>query len=359
MAKRYTQEYIQWLKDNHFSHDDETRIQNTAFTRTLIWFLLSCIPGLGLFVLPLMLNAWTMYKIVKQKSFEPRPGILYSICVLAMYISFILIIPLLIWILAKKYSWGTGLRGLIKRGKVGQSQESPCETDSETESVQHASKNSAFPTIIIVVLLLAALLLLGGYLTKGFGFFPFKNGTSQGKDPNHTTSSSTPSSSPDSTDPSVNVEEAICGSWYCYGTVRQDSDSTRSIDVSRLHLRPDHTFVLDEDLCVSSAEGAWEYQEMYHWGFLEGEWHIEGNLLFLTRKIHYLEELDDDGKVIIIDTTEEVRDDPIGQIEIQDGTVMLITNGDVSKQGFVYYSHDPYAVANDKILLEALDSRFP
>ena len=98
---------------------------------------------------------------------------------------------------------------------------------------------------------------------------------------------------------------------------------------------------------------------MYHWGFLEGEWRIEGNMLILTRKTCYHEELDADGKVIITGSTEEVREDPFAQIEIRDGTVLLVTNGAVSQQAFIHYSDDPYAAPNDSVLLEALDSRFP
>lgn len=119
--KRPTAEYVQWLVDNGFSQEDERLILRTVTNRMILWALLSCIPGVGYFTLPLLILAWSMRKIVKNRSFDHHPGLLFSLASLAMYITFIMVIPLVIWLLAKKFNWGTGIRGLIKKGKIGNS----------------------------------------------------------------------------------------------------------------------------------------------------------------------------------------------------------------------------------------------
>ena len=116
---RPTREYLDWLEENNFSPEDEKLILKTATGMTLLWFLLSCIPTVGMFFLPLLINAWAQRKIVKQKSFEPRPGLIYSLFAVVMYISYILILPWIFAKIAKKRFWGSGLRRLIKKGKIG------------------------------------------------------------------------------------------------------------------------------------------------------------------------------------------------------------------------------------------------
>ena len=160
MAKP-TREYVEWLEENNFSPEDEKLILKTATGMTILWFLLSCIPTAGMFFLPLLINAWTQRKIVKQKSFEPRPGLLYSIFAVAMYISYILIIPWIFAKIAKKFYWGSGLRRLIKKGKVGNGA-AACHTEAEKKSESVASqppaKKKSIAGIVIAVILVLVLL---------------------------------------------------------------------------------------------------------------------------------------------------------------------------------------------------------
>ena len=154
MAKAYNAEYAQWLHDNNFSQADEKLLLKTVTSRMFIWFLLSCIPGVGYFVLPLFMNAWSWRLILRKKSLEPRPGLLYSFCALAMYITFIAIIPWIIWALAKRNQWGTGIRRLIKKGKVGNG---AVHTDVDADEASPAAplaqeKKRRFPWWILVIL---------------------------------------------------------------------------------------------------------------------------------------------------------------------------------------------------------------
>ncbi len=128
MAKRISAEYAEWLRENNFNAEDEQLILKTATRRTILLFLLSNIPSVGLFTLPLLINAWAMKKIIKQKTFDPNPGFWYSLYSLFMFISFIAVIPLIIYLIVKKGGWGSGLKGLIKKGKVGTG--SVAETDA-------------------------------------------------------------------------------------------------------------------------------------------------------------------------------------------------------------------------------------
>lgn len=163
MARGYTAEYIQWLEDNNFSPEDEKLILKTATVRMVIWLILSCIPTVNIFILPLLMNAWTYRKIIKQKSFEPRPGLLYSLFSLAMYITFILIIPWILWTVVKKGRWGCGIRGLIRKGKIGNGNRAYSTGNSTAESSYAAaapSQKRAFPwfaLLLIIVVILAAI----------------------------------------------------------------------------------------------------------------------------------------------------------------------------------------------------------
>ncbi len=150
---RPTAEYAQWLADNNFSPEDEQLILRTANNRMLLWLLLSCIPGVGYFTLPLFMMAWSMRKIIKQRNFQPNPGILYSLCAVAMYFTFLMIIPLIIWLLAKKFNWGSGLRRLIKKGKVGNGYH-------EESAPQPVVKKRRSGIVVLVIVLIVALLLM-------------------------------------------------------------------------------------------------------------------------------------------------------------------------------------------------------
>ena len=175
MARAYSAEYAQWLQDNNFSQADEKRMLKTVNTRMLLWFLLTCIPGLGFFVLPLFMNAWTWRLILRKKSFEPRSGLLFGFCALAMYITFIAIIPWILWALAKRNQWGTGIRRLIKKGKIGNGIDA-VRTDADSDdaspsTAQYQEQKRRFPwwiLVIVPVILVILLVILVG-AAKFFG----------------------------------------------------------------------------------------------------------------------------------------------------------------------------------------------
>ena len=169
---RPTREYLDWLEENNFSPEDEKLILKTATGMTLLWFLLSCIPTVGMFFLPLLINAWAQRKIVKQKSFEPRPGLIYSLFAVVMYISYILILPWIFAKIAKKRFWGSGLRRLIKKGKIGNGAAAHSiqnESNAELTPSHQPARNKGIAGIVIAVILvlvsLAAIILL--FLPKG------------------------------------------------------------------------------------------------------------------------------------------------------------------------------------------------
>ncbi len=175
MARAYSADYAQWLQENNFSQADEKLLLKTVTGRMFIWFLLSCIPGAGFFVLPLFMNAWTWRKIIRKKTFEPRPGLLYGFCALAMYLTFIAIIPWILWALAKRNQWGTGIRRLIKKGKIGNGT-GAVRTDADSDdasqtNVPHQEQKRRFPWWILVlvpVILVILLVILVG-AEKFFG----------------------------------------------------------------------------------------------------------------------------------------------------------------------------------------------
>lgn len=161
MARGYSRDYLQWLENNNYSQEDEKLILKTATGRMVIWLILSCIPTLGIFFMPLLMNAWTYRKIVKQKSFEPRPGILYSLFALAMYITFILIIPWILWTIVKKGRWGCGIRGLIRKGKIGNENRVYATDDpSSIEAAQRQKKSFPWSVLLLLIIVLLAAFLL-------------------------------------------------------------------------------------------------------------------------------------------------------------------------------------------------------
>lgn len=168
MAKAYSDEYAQWLQENNLSQADEKLLLKTVTGRMFIWFLLSCIPGAGFFVLPLLMNAWTWRTIIRKKSFEPRPGLLYGLFALAMYVTFIAIIPWILWALAKRNQWGTGIRRLIKKGKVGKDSVAgnvdAASDDASPVDTLRQEKKRGFPwwILVIVPLILVGLALFFG-----------------------------------------------------------------------------------------------------------------------------------------------------------------------------------------------------
>lgn len=172
MARGYTAEYIQWLEDNNFSEADEKLILRTTTNRMLLWLLLSCIPGFGMFVLPLLMNAWSWRLIMKRKSFEPRPGLLYGFFSLAMYITFLFIIPWIIWGVVKRGRWGCGIRGLIRKGKIGNgarvstAESDPSQPSAPVRRYQDAKKRFPWAILVVILVVIAGLILVVSLLNR-------------------------------------------------------------------------------------------------------------------------------------------------------------------------------------------------
>ena len=130
-------DFKEWAEENNFNDADVKLIKSTAAKRAWLWFLipeaiclLSLIPGqeswafvgqmfFFIFFLPFFVQAWTLYKCIKQGTFDNvRPGLILSLFSFLMVISYITIIPLILKIFTKR-GYGTGMNGLIKKGKVG------------------------------------------------------------------------------------------------------------------------------------------------------------------------------------------------------------------------------------------------
>lgn len=130
--------FMEWAEENGFNNEDVRLMQRTAGKRALLWLLIpmafaliGLIPGQDvwitvadiLFVVffnPFFVQAWTSYKCVKQGSFDNvRSGILLRIFCLIQVVSYIFVIPLLLKLIFVKQGFGTGWRGLMKKGKIG------------------------------------------------------------------------------------------------------------------------------------------------------------------------------------------------------------------------------------------------
>ncbi len=130
-------DFRQWADDNGFNDSDLKLIRKTAGIRAWMWLLipnaislLAFIPGqeswqqvggmlFFMFFLSFFVHAWTFYKCIKQGTFDNvRSGIILKLFSFLMVVSYITIIPLILKIFIKK-GYGTGLKGLIKKGKVG------------------------------------------------------------------------------------------------------------------------------------------------------------------------------------------------------------------------------------------------
>lgn len=131
-------DFREWAEENEFNDEDVRLMRRTAGKRALMWLLIpmafaliGLIPGQEdwftvadfLFVLffnPFFVQAWTCYKCVKQGTFDNvRSGIILKIFFVIQAVSYIFVIPLLLKLIFVKRGFGTGWRGLMKKGKVG------------------------------------------------------------------------------------------------------------------------------------------------------------------------------------------------------------------------------------------------
>lgn len=130
--------FREWAEENGFDDADVRLMQRTAGKRALMWFCIpwafariALIPGqdswiavadmlfVGFFN-PFFVQAWTCYKCVKQVTFDnPRSGLLLKLFCFIKVVSCIFLIPLLLQLLFVKRGFGTGWRGLTKKGKIG------------------------------------------------------------------------------------------------------------------------------------------------------------------------------------------------------------------------------------------------
>lgn len=133
-------DFKEWAEERNFNDADLLLIKRTTAKRAWLWILipeafclLSLIPGqeswafvgqmlFFIFFLPFFVQAWTLYKCIKQGTFDNfKPGLILSLFSFLMVVSYITIIPLVLKIFTKR-GYGTGLNGLIKKGKVGGNQ---------------------------------------------------------------------------------------------------------------------------------------------------------------------------------------------------------------------------------------------
>lgn len=120
MAKQKYTDFQQWIEESNLSEDDLQYLESKLRTRTILWFLLS-----GTYIaVPLFIATWLRYKQIKQRTFNPRLGFFFSLCNLCMYITFIMIIPLIVFLIATNTDLGTGIQALSKKGLIGDGKKS-------------------------------------------------------------------------------------------------------------------------------------------------------------------------------------------------------------------------------------------
>lgn len=96
-----------------------TAYQEHGTESYIVMVLTSLIPGVHLVTFALMNIAWVQYKVIKQRTFNVRPGLLYSLATVALFVNFIFIIPAIVFFVGRKRLWGSGIRGLMKKGRIG------------------------------------------------------------------------------------------------------------------------------------------------------------------------------------------------------------------------------------------------
>lgn len=116
MANYNDQEFQEHVAECGLSEEDLRYIRRTLGRKLFFWWILTFIPVLSFYILPVFVQVWAEYKIWKQRTFEPRKGLFFSLYSLAMVICFIFIVPIIIWAIAKRRSV---VNGLLKKGLVG------------------------------------------------------------------------------------------------------------------------------------------------------------------------------------------------------------------------------------------------
>ena len=139
-------EFQQWAEENGFNDSDLALIGKEATKRKWIWVLiwLLCFlmyPGQSGMLTGVLANICTtigsiavlifwfgctfackcisMSRTIKYGTLDPKPGLLGRLFGLILAISWLSIIPLIIYLIAKNKLWGTGINKLIKKGLIG------------------------------------------------------------------------------------------------------------------------------------------------------------------------------------------------------------------------------------------------
>lgn len=123
-------EFRQWAEDAGFNDDDLALMRKTVTGRKWLWLALylagcagtavsSIIAFSMFFTLPFFLESWIFASILKNGSFDVKPGFLWTILYFVEMVSFLCIFPIFIWRGCKNKQWGTGINGLMKKGLIG------------------------------------------------------------------------------------------------------------------------------------------------------------------------------------------------------------------------------------------------
>ncbi|MDE6641885.1 MAG: hypothetical protein K2K63_15330 [Acetatifactor sp.] len=129
MAKKRYTDFQEWVEASELSEEDLQHIQHKLGKRAVIWFFLS----FTILLLPFFVETWAWYKRIKQRTFQPKAGLLFSLCALIMFLFMgatliavglmlfgqapVQIIPLIMtliiwgsWFIVRWTGFGTGLK---------------------------------------------------------------------------------------------------------------------------------------------------------------------------------------------------------------------------------------------------------
>lgn len=154
MSRQIDPEFEKWVEENNLTEGDLKYIQRTARNRAILYLFGTY------FTSPLLIMAWAQYKTIKQRSFNPRIGVLFSLHSLAMYISFLMIFPLIVWAVAKKHGYGSGIRGLWKMGLIGEGEVSE-NRRQQFKKIKRASRKVRIIIAILIPVGILAVMFIG------------------------------------------------------------------------------------------------------------------------------------------------------------------------------------------------------
>lgn len=159
-------EFKEWADDLGLNDSDLKLIRSTALKRAVLWLFLGfcsivagvvasivfdqntmlCI-GIGYtvaaFFIPFFNHALLFRRQIKKGMFDVKPGLFLGFCYLVQFLYYITITPLIANIFVKK-GYGSGINGLIKKGKVGKNKnvESGKQSTPASKPVSSSSNTS-------------------------------------------------------------------------------------------------------------------------------------------------------------------------------------------------------------------------